>query len=100
MPAAFTPDDWELFETRVFVLFDSKIGHDGIIITYLLCNPALTPANTQAMTISCKDMVLCPWELGTNCQLPCHWDAEGLGKVEIIVHTNISLMQSLLFYSY
>ena len=39
-------------------------------------------------------LVLCPWELGTNCQSSCHCDAEGLGKVEIIVHTNISLVQS------
>ena len=39
-------------------------------------------------------LVLCLWEPRTNCQLPCCWDAEGLGKVEIIVHTHISLVQS------
>merc|ERR1711884_68976 len=41
-------------------------------------------------------IVLCPWELRTNCQSPCCWDADGSRKVEIIVHNNISLVRSFI----
>ena len=56
-PPKFDPSDWDTFETRVFILFDSTIGKGKHRITYLLRDMALAPTDTRASTLSREDKI-------------------------------------------